>query len=320
MKSFDPIATIERACHKAADMQSWWAGVAETVAPELDRGLGMYAYTLPLDTLRPHDLINLGAPQLFLDMVMKGAERPERRDAVRAVDPAGLYASTDVFGDFCPPAGIADAWALSAPDGEGALHVLVVLSPRRERTPVDEALLWRRLALHIGAGVRLQRQGGTLDDPEVEAVLSPGGKLIHANSEHTDAKSRERLREMTRHIDRLRGRRSAADAHAALELWQGLLLGRWSMVEHFDTDGRRFLVARRNDPDAPAPRQLTRRQRQVAFYASLGLAHKQVGYALGLEETTVASHLHQALQKLGIATREDLIGAVAQIMRAESLP
>lgn len=314
MRDLDPIAIIDCAYQKAPDMQTWWARVAESVAPALDRGLGMYAYELPLDTLRPTGIVNMGAPDSLIDVTVHGAARSERQDAVRMVDPAGLYASTEVFADFEAPAGMRDALAWSAPDGEGSLHVLIVPSPRLERLDADAALVWKRLAFHLGAGVRLQRQAGALDDPEIDAVLSPDGTLLHAESEHTDASIHDGLRHMARGIDRIRSRRRGSDPHAALELWQGLLLGRWSMVDHFDTDGRRFMVARRNDPDAPAPRELTRRQRQVVFYAALGLAHKQIGYALGLSETTVATHLRIALDKLGIETREELIQAVSQIM------
>lgn len=314
VSAFDPIAIIERSYEKAANREAWWTRVAESVAPELDRGLGMYAYTLSLDTLRPSRIVNLGAAPAVIDHTIAGAERADRRAAVSAVDPAGLYASSQVFEGAEFPPGMGDAFALSAPDGEGSLHVLVAPSPRREQVGEDERLVWKRLALHLGAGMRLQRQAGTLDDPEVEAVLSPDGVLVHADAEHTDASSRELLRDATRRIDRVRCQRGRSGAEDALEMWQGLLLGRWSMVDHFDSDGRHYLVARRNDPDAPAPRQLTRRQRQVVFYAALGFAHKQTGYALGLAETTIATHLHQALEKLGIQTREELIQVVAEIM------
>ena len=303
-------------------MAAWWARIAESVTPQLGRDHGMFAYTLRLDQLRPTGIVNLGAAPEMIDATLEGAERADRRAALGAVDPVGLFSSSDVFGELEGEMahGIRDSFALSIPDGEGAIHVLIAPSPRRERVGEDAKLIWKRLALHLGAGVRLQRQAGTLEDPEVEAVLSPDGVLIHAESVHTDATSREQLRDATRRLDRLRGRRGSPCAAEALELWQGLLLGRWSLVDHFDTDGRHFLLARKNDPDAPAPRQLTRRQRQVVFYASLGFAHKHTGYALGLAETTVTTHLNLALEKLGLQNREELIQVVAQFIGATRSP
>lgn len=320
MVPVDPISIIERSLVKAKDMAAWWARIAECVAPELGRDCGMYAYTMRLDELRPTRIVNLGASQATIDATIEGAERADRRAALAAVDPVGLFASSEVFGDTELAPDARDSLALSIPDGEGAVHVMIVPSPRRERVGEDARLVWQRLALHLGAGVRLQRQAGTLEDPEVEAVLSPDGALVHADSVRTDAASRDQLRDATRRLDRLRARRGRPSATEALELWQGLLLGRWSMVDHFDTDGRHFLLARRNDPDAPAPRQLTRRQRQVVFYASLGFAHKHTGYALGLAESTIATHLNQALEKLGIQSREELIQIVAQIVGAARTP
>lgn len=313
MRELDPIRVIERAYERTEDISRWWASMVEIIAPQIDRGGGMFAYRMPLDTLRPVEFVDMGAPPVAVDVTRQGAERADRREALRAVDPAGLHASTEVFPGVRFPSPMADALALSIPDGEGSLHVLVSVSPRRERVDEEAKLVWRQLALHLGAGIRLQRQDRSLSDPEVEAVLSPDGSLLHAASERTSASSREHLREATRRIDRLRTARGRASAHESLELWRGLVLGRWSMVDHFDTDGRHFLVARRNDPDAPAPRQLSRRQRQVVFYASLGLPHKHVGYALGLAETTVANHLREALAKLGIESREELIKMVGRI-------
>lgn len=320
MVAVDPISIIERSLEKAKDMPAWWARIAESVDGELGRDHGMYAYTMQLDHLRPTGIVNLGVAQPVIDATLEGAERADRRAALAAVDPVGLFASSEVFGEIELAPGVRDAFALSIPDGEGAVHVLVAPSARRERVGADARLVWQRLALHLGAGVRLQRQAGTLEDPEVEAVLSSDGALIHADSVHTDPASRDQLRDATRRLDRLRARRGRPSAIEALELWQGLLLGRWSMVDHFDTDGRHFLLARKNDPEAPAPRQLTRRQRQVVFYASLGFAHKHTGYALGLAETTIATHLNQALEKLGIQSREELIQVVAQVIGAARTP
>ena len=52
---------------------------------------------------------------------------------------------------------------------------------------------------------------------------------------------------------------------------------------------------------------LTRRQRQVVFYVSLGLSNKETAYALGLAENTISAHLASGLARLGLKTRAELI-------------
>ena len=77
-----------------------------------------------------------------------------------------------------------------------------------------------------------------------------------------------------------------------------------------DSDGRRFILAHRNDPDAPDIRGLTLRERQVVAYVALGHANKVIAYELGLTISTVASHLARARLKLGLRSLEALRGAV----------
>jgi DNA-binding NarL/FixJ family response regulator len=114
------------------------------------------------------------------------------------------------------------------------------------------------------------------------------------------------LRRAARAIDRARTK-SRSDEDAALDAWQGLVAGRWSLVDRFDSDGRRYLVARRNDPDVPDPRALTRRERQVLAYAALGHPLKLVAYSLGLSVSTIALHRARAMRKLGLRSQAEVV-------------
>jgi DNA-binding NarL/FixJ family response regulator len=106
------------------------------------------------------------------------------------------------------------------------------------------------------------------------------------------------LREGVRAIERARGPLRRRDPREAIELWRGLVAGLWSLVDHFDSDGRRYLVAHRNDPRTPDPRGLTERERQIVAYADLGQSNKHIAYQLGLSPSTVAVHLARAREKL----------------------
>jgi DNA-binding NarL/FixJ family response regulator len=106
------------------------------------------------------------------------------------------------------------------------------------------------------------------------------------------------------------GRRLAADE--ALAAWDALVAGRWSLVGQFDNDGRRSLVAVRNDPLYPDPRGLTLRERQVAEYVGMGQSTGQIAYTLGLAPTSVADCSARAQRKLGLASRTELAAFFAR--------
>lgn len=88
--------------------------------------------------------------------------------------------------------------------------------------------------------------------------------------------------------------------------------GRWSLVDKFDTDGKRFVVAIRNDPAYRDPRGLTRRERQIAELVGLGRTTKQISYALGVSDAAVTNCLAGAQHKLGLCSRSELAAFFAQ--------
>jgi DNA-binding NarL/FixJ family response regulator len=90
----------------------------------------------------------------------------------------------------------------------------------------------------------------------------------------------------------------------SVALWNAFWTGDWFLVDHFDDDGRRFLVARRYGRSG---RQgLSSRQWQVAVLVAGGYANKQIAHELGLAESTVATYLAQAMAKLGVRSRMEL--------------
>lgn len=159
------------------------------------------------------------------------------------------------------------------------------------------------VAVHIAAAHRLR-----LRVPLEEAVLD-GARVVHAEGEARDA--RELLRDAARALDRARLR--GTDPDEALALWQGLVDGRWSLVDHFDSDGRRFLVARRNDDHLEEPRALSPRERSVLAYAALGHSNKLIGYELGISESAAANHVASVVKKLGVPGRAALAGLSSQL-------
>ncbi|MFO7780884.1 MAG: helix-turn-helix transcriptional regulator [Spirochaetia bacterium] len=146
--------------------------------------------------------------------------------------------------------------------------------------------------------------------------MNPDGRIEDARSDARGRDARERLAQAARSIDRARSNRGPDDAREALDLWEGLVDGRWSLVEHFERDGRRYFVAYENPCDLQDPRALTPRERQVMAHIAQGDSNKWVAYQLGIREGTVAKLLERALYKLGVSNRHELVWIYNTLRRA----
>jgi DNA-binding CsgD family transcriptional regulator len=93
----------------------------------------------------------------------------------------------------------------------------------------------------------------------------------------------------------------------ALETWTVLVEGRWALVDRFEKDGRRYLVARKNEGADGSRRSLSRREAQVAYLAAAGHSQKFIAYEIGLSQPSIARVLRGVLQYLGLQTRVDLV-------------
>jgi DNA-binding CsgD family transcriptional regulator len=209
----------------------------------------------------------------------------------------------------------AECLALHA--SEPASRAVFVVAPcerrARELPSFAELDLWARVTAHIANASRLQQvvtrsEHGRLEG--AEAILSPGGRVQHAEGPAAGKAAREVLRDAARRVDRARTKKLRARPDEAMDLWQGLVAGRWSLIDEFDTDGRRFLVARRNDLGASAP-ALSDRERQVAAHVAFGHSNKHIAYQLGVSLSTVSSYVRRLAQKLGSAGRVDLVARCA---------
>jgi DNA-binding CsgD family transcriptional regulator len=201
------------------------------------------------------------------------------------------------------------------PDGSGP-HISIaskdpMILDKRER------MFWQMLEVHLAAAHRLRR---TLSPDEVEgaplteipmqgeALVDPKRFLLaHAVGDAQTAEAAASIRRAARHVDEARGALRRSDPHEALSLWQGLVRGKWTLVDWFDADGRRFILARPNSPRIQDPRGLTEREAQVATYAAAGDSNKLIGYRLGLSSSYVSKLLHSAMKKLGVKTQAQLI-------------
>ncbi|MEM7412456.1 MAG: helix-turn-helix transcriptional regulator [Myxococcota bacterium] len=189
----------------------------------------------------------------------------------------------------------------------GRMALLLGALPRPMSTTPAERRRWHLAMTHLGAGLRLR--AAFADDAEgggVEAVLDPDGRIQHAEGPARDASARDALRDAAVRIDRARSHAGRCDPEAAMESWSGLVEGRWSLVDRFERDGKRFVVAHRNEPSVVDPRGLTRRERQIAELVGMGRSTKEIAYELGVSLSAVSMAVKTGCRKLGLGARTEL--------------
>ena len=148
-------------------------------------------------------------------------------------------------------------------------------------------------------------------------MLEADGRVAHCEEEASSRETRSTLREAARSIDRARGRLRAKDPEGAVALWRGLVEGTWTLVDQHESDGRRYIIARRNEPRSQASLPgLTREETICLLYAAMGNSQKLIGYELGTSEAQVSRLLGRAMQKLGIASKSDLAGWFGSLLTA----
>jgi DNA-binding CsgD family transcriptional regulator len=316
MKDFDPIALIESGYAQQPDSDSWVDTMTNSVVQGVHGGptLGC-AFRLTHDG--PENL-HPGAGSPIPNRVALGFIRTTLGRYPDAVKPIvhnrlrqpGLVGSKEQTG-FEP-----DCWFLRAsgfvdaamfvlnPTGVAPL-VFMSLSRRHYQIEPGVRTMWRLLSAHLGSGYLLSGRPYSPEASDVECVLSPGGQVMHATGAAESAERRDQLRRAVVDMDRARTRRGRSDPESALQLWRGLFCGRWTVADCFDSDGRRFVLARHNTPETPTPRGLPLRQRQVLFYAAAGWSNKEIGYVLGISESAVAVHLGRALTAVGMPSRDE---------------
>jgi DNA-binding NarL/FixJ family response regulator len=200
--------------------------------------------------------------------------------------------------------GVFNIRGINCRSGTGSGLIVVIALAKDRPLSAKEHKRWSQVAAHLGAGLRLREmaQRFSLDIRSVEAVLGPSATLRHARGEATTT-ARANLREAVLKIERCRTRFGLQDPDAALENWWGLVNGRWSLIDHFDTDGKRFVVAIKNDPAHPDPRGLTQGERQIAEFIGKGCTTKEITYALGISVAAVTNAAGRIQMKLGLSSR-----------------
>src|SRR5262249_2180953 len=135
-----------------------------------------------------------------------------------------------------------------------------------------------------------------------DVVMAPTGRVLHSASGEI-----ARIASIQDGLARRDfARRSREDPEAALDAWQGLVDGQWSIVDHFDSDGKRFVLAMKNAPEVAPRADLSPQDRRIAALVAMGHRDKDVAYMLGITPGTVAASLRRIRTALGAKTRADI--------------
>jgi DNA-binding NarL/FixJ family response regulator len=322
----DWVAVVEAGYSLDGDDSTWLKHLLDCIAREHWGGRSSAAFTFGLSAtgFALRDVTIQGPPEIENHL----------RASLAVVSPEGL---NQAYGSGSAPVGtvselifhragdqqtfkktnagvVADVLRIVAHSGTGrGLGLTLVLDTVRNSTQAERRR-WTRCAAHIGAGLRLRamaRELASLDGKPIEAIFDGGGKLCHVREAATSKSARELLRTAVRNADKARSASGRLNADEALKAWEALIRGRWSLVDYFDSDQRRFVVAVRNDLCSLDPRGLSLRERQVVEYAGQGRSAKEIGYVLGAPAASVENSLRRAQAKLGLRSRVELIAFFA---------
>ena len=210
-----------------------------------------------------------------------------------------------------------DVLFLTAVDLNGA--GVAIVAPLAEITALSrqDSERWQMLTAHVETGHRLRRalsKPATAKQESTELPLAAEAIFDARSFRLTDAVgpaqqsgATRKLRDAAIHVDRARGKLRRDDPDEALQIWKAMVRGRWSMVDWFDSDERRYVLAVPNPPAVTDPRGLTERENQVVGAAVLGHSNKMIAYRLGLSTSRVSTLLRSAMRKLGFRTRTQLV-------------
>jgi DNA-binding CsgD family transcriptional regulator len=316
-------------------MDAWLRLVADELSPLLDRDrTGIFAgfYDCPDPTMfRQTHIIDSGVSDWLRPVFYAGlgvlppafvAESFLCRSSYRAADVRGWTDIPQVRDGALGAVGLRDALSINAIELDGYGCCFTSFQSKRENVSASAHLTIARVARHLAAAHRLRRRfaGTTISPQNADAVLEPNGRMHHGRGAATDRSHRDVLGRAARASDQSRRRRAREDPLKAIEDWPAFVGMGWTLVDHFERDGRRYLLAMDNRSRCSGIELWSEREREVVQRALLGLHNKAIAYALGLAPSTVRVLIARAAAKVGARSRRDLLAKAASALLAAAPP
>lgn len=307
----DWLSVIDAAYDLVASEEVWLGALLDAARPLMPRASHAYAATYDASNsnqLRIESVVLRDFPQeTTRDDVLRATASlvlgHRRFEESREERRLSSFAKYDVENTF----------AVNAIDPAGLGCLLAfVLTRETSSLPKRRSLIARasRVTAHIAAArrlrMRLRAQADPQRDTNVEALLTTHERIENFIGDAMEPE-REALQTTVLSLERVRGdlRKTAPDS--ALAGWPAMVRARWTLVDHFEKDGKRYLLAVRSEAAMDGMQMLSPRERQVVSYASLGHSNKMIAYELGIATSTVGVLLSRATTKLGVSSREELL-------------
>jgi DNA-binding CsgD family transcriptional regulator len=312
--------------------QSWLRGVMEAAVAVFGRGIAAHGAIYDASDVAAFRVQNaefIGLSPQAIDCLMRGLglmspafvartfrsllANSSRGDGVALPELGPMY-------DELAPHGLVDAFNLNGLDPSGIGTFFAMWTDRAVEVSQAEREMFRRMAHHLGAAHRVRRRlrasqpGQAAPDPTLgaEAILDARKRVVHAEGGAQQKAAREELIAAATARDRACGPR--AEPAESLSDWRPLTRARWTLVDHFERGGARYIIARENQSCIEGLESLTDRERQAVVYLALGQSTKETAYALGVSAVTVRVLLARAAARLGVRSRAELL-AHAEVRR-----
>lgn len=341
------IRLLDAAYQLDAPDDLWLDGLLAEVAPCLDDGTGVHAFLADLEAgTLTHPRLHGGEREwretwreTWWDSVMAPMDRNTLRGmasfgplsytrdlwsaAAQAIptfelllDRVGALRNDEVFPDSVGR--FPDSLNLIAVDVSGKAVGFCASRAARSSAPPQRTSveLGGLLSAHIASAIRLRARQRSVSSAldAADALLSDSGDVIHVREGAQLDPRLDALRHAARSVVRSKVEADGdATGMASLALWQVLFARTFSVVDVFDRDGRRYLVANRNRPKPRVPlvATLTTREQEVVALVARGHSNKLIAYELDIGPSAVANHLASAARKLRLGSSRQLIMSIA---------
>lgn len=329
-----PLAVAEVAYDLESDPAPWMQGILTSIEPLLQHGHGVFGFGYQLSQDGTHlsvtnPVFRNCSPELY-EALNEATGQATPQELLSFYTERPCQTITQVVRRLNVPSpglavltrrlGIRDQLMVIAGEADGSGHGFIAPSSRVERFPSRTSGAFARVARHIAAAHRLRRALQRVDNRllvNAEAILDPGGKLLHAEGDARANQQRAALSAAARFRSGEAAHLRRSNPEQALATWNALIEGRWSLVATTDRDGRRFLVARRNQPELQDPAALSPEERHALALIARGHSAKLVAYELGIAPSVLSARVKLALSKLGLRNRSELLRVMQSRPRPE---
>jgi DNA-binding CsgD family transcriptional regulator len=320
----DFISIIEAIYSVEQPATSWLTQIMAAAAPALDEGVGVGGTLYEIRDQPPHhlDLITgIGLPEGWLEVGAALHAMPELHQDIKrgyenllCADLTELDKLSDNFeiaGSYYKKWNILGGLMLNGLDTTRRGVCLHLFSRAPIKASKARRNMLTQLSTHLATGYRLQQRLARMETTApVEAVLTPRGRVEHCEPAASSSESRASLQEAVEQRRWSQGRARIDQPERAVAVWRGLVTGRWTLVDRYEANGQRYVLARQNTPESRGLVALSGRENQVAGLAALGRSNKVIAYELDLAHVTVRVLLGRAAKKLGVRSRAELVSRI----------